>query len=129
MPQSTQTTRVLPLIPVSLNSVAQAISIGDMPNPSYLYWAATAMCRVSWDGGAHVEVQVCGDLTAQSPDACYPYICNWRFDGDALIIDKVLTCLDESDVESVLLSNNFDDVTLVDNSEDWFPRLQYYFDY
>ena len=87
------------------------------------------MCRVSWDGGAHVEVQVCGDLTAQSPDACYPYICNWRFDGDALIIDKVLTCLDESDVESVLLSNNFDDVTLVDNSEDWFPRLQYYFDY
>lgn len=86
------------------------------------------MCRVSWDGGAHVEVQVCGDLTAQSPDACFPYVCGSRLEGDALIIDKLFTCLAETDVESDLLGNNFDDVVLVNNNEDWFPRLQYYFD-
>lgn len=81
-----------------------------------------------WDNGeGHVDVQVCNLSTAQTPDACYPYICSSVIKDNVVTIRRSFTCRDETDVESDLLDVGLKNVRLVDNSEDWFTRLQYYF--
>lgn len=85
------------------------------------------MLKVWDDGDNHVDVQVCNLSGAQTPDACNPYVCQ-SVEGDSeATISRSFTCRGETDVESDLLDIKLTNIRLVDNSEDWFPRLQYYF--
>lgn len=127
-PQSAETTRIIPRIPVNLALVTQAIAVGDMPNPCYLLWAGAAMIKVSDMGQTVTQIQVCGEPGSQSPNACHPYVCESRVEGDDYKISRSFQCRDESDIKDDLEENNFVNIELVDNQEDWFPRLQYYFE-
>lgn len=126
-PQSAETTRKLQVVPVPLEQIYMALAEGDLPNPCYLWWDGIAMLKVWDDGENHVDVQVCNLTEAQTPDACYPYVCSSVNVDNVVTISRSFTCRDETDVESDLLDIGLRNVRLVDNSEDWFPRLQYYF--
>lgn len=81
-----------------------------------------------WDDGAnHVDAQVCNLSPAQTPHACFPYVCDSEEVDGVDIISRSFRCGDEIDIETDLLNNKLTNIRLVDNSEDWFPRLQYYF--
>ena len=128
MPQSTETTRIIPRIPFDLDLVTQAIAAGDMPNPCYLLWAGVAMIKVTDVDRTKTQIQVCGDPGTQTPNACHPYVCESRVEGDDYRISRTFQCLDERDIKNDLEGNNFVNIELVDNQEDWFARIQYFFE-
>ena len=113
---------------MALYQIKQAVEEGDLPNPCYLLWHGTAMLKVWNDGETHVDAQVCNLSGQQTPDACFPYVCSGVVVDNVYIISRLFTCRDETDIESDLKDIGLRNVRLVDNSEDWFPRLQYYFD-
>lgn len=86
------------------------------------------MIKVWDDGQTNTEVQVCGSPSSQVPSACNPYICESEEGDNVCTIKRSFRCNTEWDVEQDLLDNNFREVKLVDNREDWFARLQYYFE-
>lgn len=105
----------------------QAVASGEMPNPCYMLWDGMAMVKLVYDDGVHAEVQVCGDPNTQEATACNPYICE-SSEGDGICtISRSFRCGNAVDVITDLDSIDFYPVRLVNNSEDWFPRLQYYF--
>ena len=85
------------------------------------------MLKVWDDGEAYVDAQVCNLSSAQTPDACFPYVCSSDVVDNVDTISRLFTCKDETDIETDLIGIGLRNVRLVDNSEDWFPRLQYYF--
>lgn len=86
--------------------------------------------KVYTDDGVHADIQVCNFSPSQTPENCYPYIYESSVDNDDIIIKKTGMCVDEeTDVAYDLLRFGISHLHLVGNSEDWFTRLQYYFDY
>lgn len=98
-----------------------------MPNPCYMLWQDMCMIRLSYDDDLITQIQVCGDPEQQDANLCNPYVCESTEIEDACIIKRSFRCGSDKDCESDLIGIGFRNVEVVDNSEDWFPRLQYYF--
>lgn len=127
MPQSTETTRVIPILPVELSDVEQALIDGDIPNPCYMLWDGVCFIRVSYDVAISTQIQVCGDPDQQDASSCNPYVCESTKIEDDLKIERSFKCGTDIDVETRLFDGGLSNIGIVNNSEDWFPRLQYYF--
>lgn len=86
------------------------------------------MIKVSDDGVNHTEIQVCGDPNTQTADACHPYVCEGKFEDDNYTISRSFQCLDVINLKDDLEGTNFTNIALVNNSEDWFSRINYWFE-
>lgn len=98
-----------------------------MPNPSYVLYDRVAMLKISDLG---TQIQVCGDPAAQTINSCNPYVCESRIEDKGNVISRSFRCGSDIDVGTDLRGegDNFKNLELVDNQDDWFERLQYWFE-
>lgn len=117
------------MLPMRVGEIGQAVSTGDLPNPCFIIWDATCLMKVYADEEVHADIQVCNYTPTQTPDNCTPFLYdNTIGSDDIMTISRTGMCLEESSVED-LLGFGINQIHVVDNSEDWFTRLQYWFDY
>lgn len=125
-PQRAETKRRLPKLPIQRELIGDAIARGEVPNPCYLFWADTCLIKVYNDGLTHADVQAYNLTQSQSPSDFTAFIYNGAADENYMTVSREVELVENQDVEG-LVNFGISDVRLVDNSEDWFPRLQYYF--
>lgn len=85
------------------------------------------MMKVYDDGETHAEIQAYNLSQSQTPSDFTAFIYEGNIEDDYMTIMKPGKTIDNADAES-LYGFGIDDLSLVDNSEDWFSRLQYYFE-
>lgn len=87
------------------------------------------MMKVYKNEEIHADIQVCNFTPSQTPEVCTPYLYEGNIDiDDIMSISRTGMCLQESSVVDMEVFG-VNQIHIVDNSEDWFTRLQYWFEY